>query len=133
MDPYERTARFVNTHVLARSLSEPTILDGLRAGRVFIGFDMIASSTGFQWFASDGTNQAVMGESAPLTPATRLGAKSPLPCRFIIVQNGSTVYEAEGRALDWKPPGPGKYRVEADLKILDEWVPWVYGNPLELR
>src|SRR5208283_2577408 len=42
LDPYERSARFVNTHVLARSLSETTILDGLRAGRVFIGFDMIA-------------------------------------------------------------------------------------------
>jgi len=133
LDPYERSARFVNTHVLARSLSEPTILDGLRAGRVFIGFDMIASSSGFQWFADDGTNRTVMGESAAFSPATRLGAKSPLPCRFTIIQNGGAVYRAEGRAVDWTPPGPGKYRVEADLKILDQWVPWVYANPVELR
>ena len=133
LDPYERSARFVNTHVLARALAEPAILDGLRAGRVFVGFDMIADSSGFQWFAADGTNQAVMGEAVAFTPATRLGAKSPLPCRFTIVKNGSAVHQQEGRALDWTPSGPGKYRVEAELKVLDEWVPWVYANPIELR
>jgi hypothetical protein len=133
LDPYERSGRFVNTHVLARSLSEPTILDGLRAGRVFVGFDMIANSVGFQWFAADGTNNAVMGETAAFSPATRLGAKSPLPCRFRIIKDGTAVFQDEGRAVDWTPPGPGKYRVEADLKIRNNWVPWVYANPIELR
>jgi hypothetical protein len=133
LDPYERSARFVNTHVLARSLSEPTILDGLRSGRVFIGFDMIASSTGFQWFAADGTNHTVMGETAVFSPATRLGVKSPLLGRFTIIKDGIAVHQEEGRALNWTPPGPGKYRVEADLKVLDKWVPWVYANPIELR
>ena len=133
LDPYERSARFVNTHVLARSLSEPTILDGLRAGRVFVGFDMIASSTGFQWIATDGTNRVVMGESTTFSPATRLGAKSPLPCRFTIIKNGAAVHQEEGRALEWTPSGPGKYRVQAELKVLDDWVPWVYANPIELR
>jgi hypothetical protein len=133
LDPYERSARFVNTHVLAHALAEPAILDSLRAGRVFVGFDMIADSSGFQWFAADGTNQVVMGEAAAFTPATRLGAKSPLPCRFTILKNGSVVNQQEGRALDWTPSGPGKYRVEAELKVLDEWVPWVYANLIELR
>ena len=133
LDPYERSARFVNTHVLARSLSEPTILESLRAGRAYIGFDMIANSVGFQWFAADGTNQVVMGETAAFSPATRLAAKSPLPCRFTVIKNGTAVHEEEGRALDWTPSGPGKYRVEADLKVLGNWVPWVYANPIELR
>ena len=31
LDPYERMARFVNTHVLARDLTEPEILEALRA------------------------------------------------------------------------------------------------------
>ena len=133
LDPYERSARFVNTHVLAHALAEPAILDGLRAGRVFVGFDMVADSSSFRWFAADGTNYTVMGEAAAFTPATRLGARSPLPCRFMILKNGSAVHQQEGRALDWTPSGPGKYRVEAELKVLDEWVPWVYANPIELR
>jgi hypothetical protein len=133
LDPYERSARFVNTHVLAHELAEPAILDGLRAGRVFVGFDMVADCSGFQWFAADGTNQVVMGEATAFSPATRLSARSPLPCRFSILKDGTFVHQGEGRALDWTPTGPGKYRVEAELKVMDDWVPWIYANPIELR
>ncbi len=133
LDPYERSARFVNTHVLARGLEEPAILDSLRAGRVFIGFDMIADSSSFRWYAKDPSGLAVMGEMLPFSNETRLHALSPLPCRFTIVKDGSVVQQAEGRAVDWTPTGPGKYRVEAELKVRDEWVPWVYANPIQLH
>ena len=133
LDPYERIARFVNTHVLAQELSEPAILGALRAGRVFVGFDMIADSSSFRWFAAAGTNQTVMGETAPFSTGTRLHALSPLPCRFTVLKDGSIVYRQEGRAVEWAPPGPAKYRVEAELKVLDKWVPWVYANPIQLQ
>ena len=133
LDPYERSARFVNTHLLARELSEPAILDALRSGRVFIGFDAMADSSSFRWFAKDPTGSTVMGESRAFTLATRLHARSPLPCRFTIVKDGRVVHQALGRALDWTPLGPGKYRVEAELNVLQEWIPWVYANPIELR
>ena len=133
LDPYERMARFVNTHVLAHELSEPAILDALRAGRVFVGFDMIADSSTFRWFAAAGTNQTVMGEMVPFSAETRLRALSPLPCRFTVLKDGSAVYQQEGRAVNWTAPGPGKYRVEAELRVLDEWIPWVYANPIELQ
>ena len=61
-----------------------------------------------------------------------LHARSPLPCRFTVVKDGRVVHQAEGRALDWLPAGPGKYRVEAELKILGEWAPWIYANPIHL-
>ena len=133
LDPYERSARYVNTHVLARELTETAILDAVRAGRVFVGFDMIADSSGFRWFAADGTNRVVMGEAAAFSPAIQLSARSPEPCRFTVVKNGSVVHQQEGRTLDWTPTGPGKYRVEAELKVLGQWIPWVYANPIELR
>jgi len=133
LDPYERSARFVNTHVLAATLSEAAILDSVRAGRVFIGFDMIADSSSFRWFASDGVRTAVMGESLDFSNGTRLHALSPLPCRFTVLQDGNRVHRAEGRVLEFTPNGPGKYRVEAELKVLKEWVPWVYANPIQLR
>ena len=133
MDPYERSARFVNTHVLARELSEPMILDSLRAGRVFIAFDMIADSSSFRWFVTDKSASAVMGESQAVSNETLLHALSPVPCRFTVVRDGHAIQRQEGRALHWPPPGPGKYRVEAELKVRDTWVPWVYANPIELR
>lgn len=133
LDPYERSARFVNTHVLARGLTELAILDSLRAGRVFIGFDMIADSSSFRWYANDPLGLAVMGETFAFCNETRLHAQSPLPCRFTIVKDGNVVHQQEGRVLEWTPPGPGKYRVEAELKVRDEWVPWVYANPIQLQ
>ena len=133
MDPYERSARYVNTHVLARELSEPMILDSLRASRVFIAFDMIADSSGFRWFATDKSASAVMGEAQAFSRETILHALSPVPCRFTVVRDGSTIHRQEGRVLDWSPPGPAKYRVEAELKVGETWVPWVYTNPIQLQ
>jgi hypothetical protein len=133
LDPYERLARFVNTHVLARDMTEPAVLDALRAGRAFIGFDMVADSAGFLWLAESNTGQAVMGENLPFSDGVRLRAIAPLPCRFTVLKDGNIAWQQEGRSIEWRPPGPGKYRVEAELKVLDQWVPWVYANPIELR
>jgi hypothetical protein len=133
LDPYERMARFVNTHVLAPELSESAVLGSLRAGRVFVGFDMIADSAGFLWLAESKAGRAVMGETLAFSAETRLRALSPLPCRFTVVKDGSAVYQQEGRALEWTPPKQGKYRVEAELKVLGDWVPWVYANPIQLE
>ena len=94
---------------------------------------MIADSSSFRWFAAAGTNQTVIGEAAPFSTGMRLRAMSPLPCRFTVLKDGSTVYQQEGRAVDWTPPGPGKYRVEAEVNVVGEWIPWVYANPIELR
>lgn len=27
---------------------------------------------------------------------------------------------------------PGRYRLEAELRYMGEWVPWVYTNPITL-
>ncbi|MCL4789138.1 MAG: histidinol phosphatase, partial [Verrucomicrobia bacterium] len=133
LDPYERSARFVNTHILARELSEPAILDSLREGRVFIGFDMIADSSGFRWLARNEHGSAVMGETLAFSNETRLQALSPLPCRFTVLKDGGLVHREEGRELEWTPSRPGKYRVEAEVSLRGNWVPWVYANPIELK
>jgi len=133
LDPYERMGRLVNTHVLARNLSEPAILEGMKAGRVFVAFTMIADATGFRWFAANSEARAVMGESMAYGEELRLRALSPAPCRFTVMRDGTQAFQAEGYEMEWKPPGPGKYRVEAELKVAGQWVPWVYANPIQLR
>ena len=133
LDPYERMGRFVNTHVLAHALAEGEVLDALRSGRVFIGFDLIADSAGFLWWADDGATQVPMGGSATLSSKSILRACSPIPCRFTVIQNGRPAYRAEGRRLEWAPVSAGKYRVEAELRVGAEWIPWVYANPIELH
>jgi hypothetical protein len=133
LDPYDRMARYVNTHVLASGLDEPAVLDALKAGRAFVGFDMIANATGFQFVATNGITNVVMGESLALTRNARMKAVSPIACRFTIMSGGQPVYREFGSSIQWIPPLPGKYRVEAELRVLGEWVIWVYTNPIEFK
>lgn len=132
LDPYERMTRYVCTHVLARELTEEAILDSIVEGRAFVGFDMLADSSGFVWMAKDGDAQAIMGERIPLSPTLKLLAAAPYSCRFVVRRHGLKVHEAVGSTLEWQPDQPGKYRVEAELNILEEWIPWVYSNPIEI-
>ena len=74
-----------------------------------------------------------MGEALPCSDQALLRARSPVPCRFTLVKDGVTVERSEGREANFTPSGPGKYRVEAELQVRGEWVPWVYANPVHLR
>lgn len=132
MDKYDRSLRFVNTHVLARELTEPGILDALREGRAFIAFDMIADARGFTFLAEGNGTKAVMGEEISVGNGLALRAASPAPCRFTLLRNGDVVEQKEGRAYEFAVKDPGIYRVEAELSILDEWTPWVYTNPIRV-
>lgn len=132
LDPYDRSCRFVNTHVLAKSCTEEDIIDSLRAGRAFIAFNMIADAKGFTCFALGNETKAVMGESIALEPGLTLEAAAPCPGRFTIVKDGKQVSQSEGRELHYPITEPGKYRVEVALDILGDWTPWIYANPIEV-
>jgi hypothetical protein len=132
-DPYDLSLRYVNTHVLARRLDEAEIVAALRAGRAFVAYSLLADATGFRWFAEAGGAPVVMGETAPWRPGTRLRALAPVPGRFTLVRDGAVVGRSEGRAAGWDAPGPGNYRVEVEVRVGDEWVPWIYANPVRLR
>lgn len=132
VDPYALMSRYVNTHVLATELSEAAVLDAFAEGRVFIGFDMIADSSGFMFLARSDNKQAVMGERIALGSETFLVAAAPHTCRFTVLRHGVPVHQETGLSIRWPVNEPGKYRVEAELNILDEWVPWIYANPIEI-
>ncbi|MDX9976229.1 MAG: hypothetical protein RBU21_24855 [FCB group bacterium] len=133
LDPYERFIRFTNTHMLAKELTEPALLDALKQGRVFVAFDMIADARGFVFLAeaADGT-KAVMGESIPQSPGLKLKASAPYEVRFTLIRNGLVEAEETGRTFEFVPQKPGKYRIEADLNVNGEWVDWLFTNPLEV-
>ncbi len=133
LDPYERMVRYSATHILANELTEEALIDGLRQGRVFVGFDMIADARGFVFFAEDGDQKAVMGETMVLSDTVRLRAAAPHMGRFTVVHDGQVIHQVTGTELDWHPSEPGNYRVEVELRIVDEWVPWIYSNPLTLQ
>ena len=135
-DRYEPMMRFVNTHVWVRDEAETSILESLRSGRALIAFNHLASARGFQFRAESqgpgGLEHAVMGEQSPWRPGSRLLVESPLPCRFTLIRDGRVVRQQEGSSWVTGAEEPGKYRLEAELRYMGEWVPWVYSNPITL-
>lgn len=133
LDPYVRSIRFVNTHVLVTgALNEASLLDALRRGRSFIAFDMIADARGFVFLAECQGDKAVMGEARPFRPGMQLKAESPYEVQFTLLRDGEKVQEEVGRRLAFMPETPGNYRVEARLLVNGVWVPWIYTNPIRL-
>ena len=134
LDPYARSLRFVNMHLLAKEKTSDELLDALKNGRGYVGFDLIADSSGFVFRATDAERaaQVTMGESMPWTGQTSLQVAAVLPCLFQVWQAGRVVAEGQGREFRWAPPVPGNYRVEASVMVGSEWVPWVYTNHIRL-
>lgn len=133
LGPYERMVRYSATHILANELTEEALCASLKQGRVFVAFDMIADARGFVFFAEDGPLKAVMGEAMPLTETVRLRAASPHLGRIKVLRDGAVVHQVEGTELDFKPTERGNYRVEVELNIVGNWVPWIYSNPLRIE
>lgn len=131
-DSYDVMVRVCATHVLAEDLTEPAIIDALREGRAFVGFDVLADARGFVYFAETPAAKAVMGEKVQLTPELKLMAASPVVCKFILVHDGQVVTQQMGNVFQYVPTKPGKYRIEAELDIAGESTPWVYTNPIEV-
>ena len=61
-DPYERSLRYVSTHILARELNEPAIREALKSGHAYVAHDWLCDSTGFAFVArAGGKGDWVMG------------------------------------------------------------------------
>jgi hypothetical protein len=132
MDPYERSLRFVGTHILAHELTEAAVLDALKSGRVFIAFDMIVNARGFQFTLGAKDQRAVMGERIANQQGLTAEVRSPVPCTLRLLRNGQEISSGFGDTIQWQIPGAGKYRVEAYLTVTGNLVPWVYTNPIEV-
>jgi hypothetical protein len=131
-DSYDVMVRVCATHILAKELTEPALIDGLRQGRVFAAFDSLADARGFVYYAESAAGKAVMGEKAQLAPDLKLSAASPVVCKFILMHDGQVVAQQMGNVFQYAPAKPGKYRIEAELDIAGESTPWVYTNPIEV-
>lgn len=134
VDTYFLSFNFVNTHVFCDNFSNVNIKDNLEAGHVFIAFENLADAKGFQYFSVDDQNEvnAIMGDSISVRSVHKLKAISPFPVQFKLVKDGEVidkiddVYSYEFDSKNKK----GNYRIEARLKFGEEYIPWIYTNPI---
>lgn len=140
LDPYETVFRIVRMHVLLESgtpLTRESVIEALRRGRAFVGFDVLGDSSGFRFWAENGTETRIMGDEIASGSGLRLSAATPGTSRIVVLRNGAKIAEFRDETeISLNVTEPGTYRVEAYLDQLGEpfdQAPWIMSNPIYVR
>lgn len=133
-DPYERSLRYVSTHILARELTEAAVREALKGGHAYVAHDWLCDSTGFAFVARTGRKSiGTMGDEVTLGGGLRLIAETPGKCAMKLIRNGEIVQTKNASRIDFEVKTPGVYRIEAWLELDGEQRPWIYANPIYVR
>ncbi len=134
LDPYFSSFNFVVNHVFSDTLTNYGIKNNLVAGHAFISFQSLANADGFQFFSVNEKNNvsAILGDSISVESVSKLKAVSPFPVKFQLLKDGEELdsidntydyqYEINNTTVN--------YRIVAKLYLDDEWVSWVFTNPI---
>ncbi len=133
IDDYATVFRLVRQHILieiGKPLTQQTLLEALKGGQSFIGFDVLADSTGFRF---ETTDLFIEGSKPNHKGAV---VRSPLPARIVVLRDGEKFLERSNELLVEMDLGePGAYRVEVYLDQLGppfDQTPWILSNPIYL-
>lgn len=137
LDPYETSFRLVRLHVLVeqgKTLDAGSVMEAVRAGHCFIGFDFLGDTSGFVFVGVNASEQTIQGGKISLQPDTRLQVRSPVPGRIVIFKDGAVMVDENGIAgKDVAIAERGVYRVEVYLPQLAVKAPWIISNPIYVR
>jgi hypothetical protein len=139
-DPYERSFRLVQMHVLIANgepLNSASLLQAFAAGHCFIGFDLFGDTRGFRFAATNGSDQKVQGDEITLGNGVTLSVQAPVSARVVLLKDGQVFSDESGiQAKDYAVAEKGSYRVEIYLPQLPGPVsgqPWIISNPIYVR
>ena len=137
LDPYETSFRLVRLHVLieqGKTLDATSLIEAVRAGRCFIGFDFLGDTSGFVFEAVNSLERKIQGDTISLQPDTRLQVRSPVPGRIVIFKDGVILADqSEAASMQLSVIEEGVYRAEVYLPQLGLAAPWIISNPIYVR
>ena len=132
LDPYEVSFRLVRLHVLLeqnKALDATSLLDAVRAGHCFIGFDFLGDTTGFSFTAEN----RIQGDEIQLQGASPLKVQTPIASRIVIYKDGAVFLDESGiSSKEVSITERGVYRAEIYLPQLGNRL-WILSNPVYVR
>src|SRR6185503_16502666 len=133
LDPYEVSFRLVRLHVLIeknRPLDATSVLEAVRAGHCYIGFDFLGDSSGFAF----DVDEKLQGDEIALRDGLRLHIRTPVQSRIVVLKDGAVFMDETGISSKILPiTARGVYRVEVYLPQHGAMVaqkPWIISNPI---
>ncbi len=152
IDDYATIFGLARQHVLIekdKPLTRERLVESLRSGRSFIGFDTLGDTSGFRLMAlpipeirtqtgrNFGKNMEGESELEDPTVDSMLAVFLPLPGRIALISNGEVIHESASTTYeDYILRSPGAYRVEVYLDQLGppfDKMPWIISNPIYVR
>jgi hypothetical protein len=124
----------------ARLTSDPavdarTVLDEIRAGRVFSSIDALGWRPAFAFTATSGEVQAAGGEALAVRGPVRVevSVQAPADVQIALVRDGVQLLDARGPSLQYQgEAAPAVYRVEVRMPGApgEPPAPWIVSNPI---
>jgi hypothetical protein len=138
LDPYEVSFHLVRVHVLipsGKALDSANLLQALKAGHCFIGFDLFGDTSGFRF---ESINPAgIQGDEVAFQKDLRLRVNLPVAGRIVVFKDGVALLDEAGITnKEFSVGEKGVYRVEAYLPQLGRPVgdqPWIISNPIYVK
>jgi hypothetical protein len=148
LDPYETIFRMARIHVLIekdKEFNRENLIEAIRGGRYFVGFDVLGDSAGFR-FTVTAAGKSEEGDVFPYRDGAWLKAETnqdPI-ARFVLYRDGEAIVDSKEQytnSLEFPIQKPGVYRVE----VYRDWLgtpygsapfdkmPWIISNPIYLR
>ncbi len=139
--PYLYHFQAVNTHIFTPEAltgdfikDRKMVLNALRQGNAFVGYDLPASTRGFRFTAQGKEQSAWMGDAIPLREGITLQIRLPFRTRCILVKNGKRVKAWKNRdVISQFIDEKGVYRVECYIHYLGKWRGWIFSNPIYVQ
>lgn len=139
--PYEFHFQAVNTHIytpeplVGDSVQDRrAVIEALRSGHAFVGYDLPAPTRGFR-FTAQGMNMSVwMGDEISSEHGVTLQIRLPQRAECNLVKDGKVIQTWENRDVtSFITTEPGVYRVEAYLPYQGKRRGWIFSNPIYVR
>jgi hypothetical protein len=117
-------------------LTRDNLVEAIKAGHCFIGFDLFGDTSGFVFTAENSTGVKIQGDEITLE-GTKFKIEVPVEGRIVLFKDGSVHLDETGVSnKSYDVTEPGVYRVEVYLPRLGQPVgeqPWIISNPIYVR
>lgn len=138
--PYDYHFTAINTHLLTPdplsgdlNADRRMVIQALRDGHAFVGYDRPASTRGFR-FTAQGEDNAIMGDTIRLHGGVTLQIRMPGEAEVRLIKDGSVVNTWHNQEICAHiTTQPGVYRVECYIRYLGRRRGWIFSNPIYVR
>ncbi len=139
--PYPFHFQSINTHLLVPQeltgdliTDRNMVLDALRQGHAFIGYDYPTPTRGFRFTAQTLNQNAIMGDEITLGGGVTFQIRLPEKTECRLIKDGVVIKTWKTREIcTYLTNQPGIYRVECYIHYLGKLRGWIFSNPIYVR